>query len=254
DLMTKQIEENGKLRKKMDDAEKKFVAELRGKQTEIADLKEQLLRAGGGAGVVAGGDEKAPKGPPKAAEAGLQPHALLLDISKGKPLWDRARAKILRVDERERRVTIDKGSADGVKPGLTFSVFGEGWEGRAEGPLKGTIEVLRVSERTATAKITSLYDAQGNEISLNDPSPSKILRGAGNPLKEGDLLFNLVWGSHVAVAGVVDWSGRGAEAPAAQQDELQEFLRVVQGQGVVVDAYVDLRDGQVKGTLTGKTA
>jgi hypothetical protein len=254
DLMTKQIEQNNELRKKMDENQQKLLKEIGKRDTMISDLKDQLFRAGGGTGMAANGGEKGPKGPPKTAEAGVQPHALLLDVSKGKPLWDRARGKILRVDEKERRVTIDKGSADGIKPGLSFNVFGEGWEGRSEGPLKGTIEVVRVGPRSSTAKITSLYDALGNEISMNDPSPSRITRGAGNPLKEGDLLFNLVWGSHVVVAGVVDWSGRGAETAAAQQDELQQFLRMVESQGIIVDAYVDLRDGQVKGALTGKTA
>ncbi len=253
DLMTKQIEKNNELRKAMDEMAKKSVDEIRKRETIIADLKDQLFRAGGGTGMAADGGAKAGKGPAK-AEGGPQPHALLLDISKGKPLWDRARGKIIRVDEKQGRVTIDKGSADGVKPGLTFNVFAEGWEGRAEGPLKATIEVLRANEKTSTAKITSLYDALGNEISLNDPSAARITRGAPNALKEGDLLFNLVWGSHVAVAGVIDWSGRGAESAAAQQDELQDFLRVVESQGVKVDAYVDLRDGQIKGGLTGKTA
>jgi hypothetical protein len=252
--MTEQIAKNEKLREELDALDKKLKEDTKKYQAQIAALDERVRQVG--AMPVEKEKEKAPEG--KAAKGQpvvvTQAHALLLDISKGKPLWDRPRGKIVRIDEAERRVYIDKGARDGVKPGLTFNVFGAGWEGRAEGPFKGTIEVVRVEPATAVARITSLYDAQGNEIPLNDPSPSKILRGGSNAWKDGDLLFNLVWGTHVAVAGVVDWSGTGVEAPAAQQDELQQFLHAVESEGVTVDAYVDLRDGQIRGQMTSKTA
>src|SRR5262249_44556563 len=116
------------------------------------------------------------------------------------------------------------------------------------------IEVVRVEPRTAIARVTSLYDIQGNEISLNDPSPNKVLREGGNALKENDLLFNLSWGAHVAVAGVVGWSGRGVESAEGQMEELAEFLRVLRSQGVTVDAFVDLHTGKVNGAMTSRTA
>jgi hypothetical protein len=221
--------------------------ELARVNAKVRELEAELRRAGRG-----GEGGKNGKGP--AVAKAVEPHALLLDISKGKPLWDRPRGEIVRVDEKERRVYINKGSADGITKGLTFNVFGPSWDGRAEGPLKGTIEVMRVEPRTSMARITSVYDAQGNEVSLNDPSPAKILREGGNAWKEKDLIFNLAWGARVAVAGVVDFGGQGAESPAAQHDDLQHFLRVVESQGVKVDAYVDPRDGQRKGELGAKTA
>jgi hypothetical protein len=249
DLMTQEIKKNTEQRAelvKLDTAYRKQITQLKAK---IEEQAEELRRAGIGA--VAQKDGKKGAQRPTAVAAA---HALLLDISKGKPLWDRPRGKIVRIDEKARQVYIDKGARDGIKRGLTFNVFGAGWEGRAEGPFKGTIEVIRVESGTAAARITSLYDSHGNEVSLNDPSPSKILRGGSNPWKEGDLIFNLVWGAHIAVAGVVDFNGRGAEAAAAQQDELQEFLSAAESQGVTVDAYVDLRDGKIRGEMTPRTA
>ena len=50
------------------------------------------------------------------------------------------------------------------------------------------------------ARITSLYDADGREIALNDVSRVRVLRETEAPIREGDLLFNLFWGAPVAVA------------------------------------------------------
>src|SRR5262249_3493580 len=97
--------------------------------------------------------EKAATGSPAlvaAAKAMADPHALLLDISTARPLWDEPLGKIIRVDLREHQVYINLGSAKGVKPQLTFNVFGPGWYGRAEKGMKGTIEVLRVLDANSS--------------------------------------------------------------------------------------------------------
>jgi hypothetical protein len=245
DTMEEAIKQNKVLREKMIEDAKKAEEEKAVMVAEIKDLKRKLV-------VLGDAPQKGPAKGPVVVE--VQPHALALDISKGKPLWDRPRGKILRIDEQDRRVYIDKGAEDGVTVGLSFNVFAAGWDNRAEGPFKGTIEITRVEPRTSVARITSLFDNQGNEISLNDPSPNKVLREGSNAIKENDLVFNLAWGTHVAVAGVVDWSGRRVEAAAAQMEELDEFLKVLRSQGVTVDAFIDLRDGQVHGAFTSRTA
>ncbi|MCI0463938.1 MAG: hypothetical protein L0Z62_43950 [Gemmataceae bacterium] len=239
------IERNTTLNDQIGALNVKYKADMDRKDRQIIELEKELAQRGNG------GAEKGPKGAPTPA---VEAHALVLDISKGKPLWDQPRGKIVRIEEKERRVFIDKGAQDGVRPQLTFMVFGAGWGNRPEGAFKGTIEVTRVEPKMSVARITSLYDAQGNEISLNDPSPTKIIREGNNPWKENDLIFNLAWGTHVAIAGVVDWSGRASEAATAQAEDLADFIRVLTNQGVVVDAYVDMKDGQVKGKLTHKTA
>lgn len=186
---------------------------------------------------------------------GSTPHALLLDISRGKTMWDDPLGKLVKVDMTNRLVHINLGSTQGIKPELTFMVFGPGWNQRAEKSLKGTIEVLRVLDReTSLARITSLYDAEGLEIALNDPSLGRVQREASNPMKEGDLLFNLTFGLRVAVAGVFNPNGLPGNSPLDQMRQLQSFAHLLERQGVVVDAYIDLMDGKIKGSgLTNRT-
>ncbi|MBM4071359.1 MAG: hypothetical protein FJ271_20840 [Planctomycetes bacterium] len=182
------------------------------------------------------------------------PHALLMDVSHGKPLWDDQLGKITKVNNKEREVTINIGSSIGVKPGLALNVFGAGWKGRAEGLFKGTVEVLQVLGPTSSrARITSLHDNEGKEIALNDQSRGRIQREADNPLKEGDLLFNMVFGTHVVIAGNINWGGSTSDSPAEQMRHLREFMSILQRQGVKVDAYLDLADGKLHGAITPKT-
>ena len=84
----------------------------------------------------------------------MEPHALALDVSKGKPLWDAPRGKVIRIDERDRKVMIDKGSRDGIRTGLTFNVFGAGPNDKAEGPFKGTIEVNREHPEQSSVSVS----------------------------------------------------------------------------------------------------
>ena len=181
------------------------------------------------------------------------PHALMLDISRGKPLWDMPRAKIVRVDDKAQRVHLDKGAENGIRTQMTFNVFGAGWDNRAEKMLKGTVEVIRVDAKSSEARITSLYDSEGREIALGDQGTGKLLREASNPIKEGDLLFNLAWGSHVAIAGVIDWNGQGSDTEAGLVEDLEQFRNLLKAQGVIVDAFIDMRDGKIYGNMTPRT-
>jgi len=181
-------------------------------------------------------------------------HPLILDISKGKPLWDNPLGKITRVNLGERTVNINLGDKNGVKPGLTFMIFGAGPDGRADKALKGAIEVIRVyNDNTSLARITAMYDANGKEINLADPALNTPSNQANNPFKEGDLLFNLVWGAHVVVAGNINLAGATSDNPAEQLRTLNDFLQVLRKEGVIVDAYLDPTDGKLKGALTHRT-
>ena len=66
----------------------------------------------------------------------------------------------------------------------------------------------------------------------------------------GDKLFNPVWDperkTHVAISGLVDLSGK-------KGDGLQEFIQELKKHGVEVDAYFDVREGEIKGEITRKT-
>lgn len=183
-----------------------------------------------------------------------EPHALFLDISRGKALWDHPRGKITRAEMARREVTINLGSADGVRPQLTFNVFGVGPFGGPEKLMKGTIEVFRVLDaHTSLARITSLYDAEGQEIVLTHAGRTRAQREAESAMREGDLLFNMFWGARVAVAGAVRLDGPPSDSPAEAMRQLNDFLHVVERSGMAVDAYLDLTDGSVKGAITLRT-
>ncbi len=168
-------------------------------------------------------------------------HALILDISTGKPLWDESLGKIMSVEGK--KVVINLGSADGVRPGLTFHIFAgtdnHSRSGKGVNPhtrLKGTIEVLRkIEEHTAEALITEPFDAKNN------------------PIQEDDLLYNMFWKTHVVVAGQIDWFGlvgTRAETVSDEVRNLDQFRALLKSQGVIVDAYVDLADGSIKGKVS----
>jgi hypothetical protein len=227
------------LAKQADDFEiekKQLLAKIRRLTADVTRLTQDQ-----GAGVVA------------SATPGVTPHALMLDLSPGRPLWDLPVGKITAVYQKDRQVQINLGEKHGVRTQLTFNVFGAGWDGRAEKAFKGTIEVIQVQMNSSLARITSQYDETGREIPLNDPVRGRLQREAENALKEGDVLYNLAWGTHVAIVGHVNWSVYTTENPVEQMRNLQTSIALMQRQGIVVDAYVDLTDGTIKGDLTSKT-
>jgi hypothetical protein len=65
-----------------------------------------------------------------------------------------------------------------------------------------------------------------------------------NPVLKGDVLYNPTWDpnqkKHIAIAGAVDLVGDG-------HDSLPEFIRSLERQNIVVDAYVDNKDFTIKG-------
>ena len=239
--VTEAFKQNEDLRKEIEDRQTIATEELR-KRKDLAiknldeKLKQQIALA---------------QNPNRALS---EPHALMLDISRGKTLWDLPRGKITRLDDEAKRVYINKGAKDGIQPGLTFNVFAASWNGRGEGPLKATIEVVRVEDdHTALCKVNSYYDIDGSEIPTNAAAPGKILRDGATALKEGDFIFNLLWGSHIAIAGVVDVDGTLPTTGAAQMDALLDFMRHLERMGLIIDSYIDLRDGKVQGQLSPKT-
>ena len=179
---------------------------------------------------------------------------LLLDISPGKPLWDQPVGKITRVDLDLRQVVINVGLSHGAKPELTFNVFGPNPSGRAEKSMKGSIEVIKVLDTSSSlCRITSLFDSEGYEIPLGAGVRGQILRETDMPVREGDLLFNLFWGTRVAIAGYVSITGTPSDNPSEQNAQMEDFLALCKRNGMQVDAFVDLRDGQIKGNITSKT-
>ena len=225
----------------IDEMREDHAKKLRKLNAQIQALQAQLKAAGKGG---------------KAAKAPGQPLIpLLVDVTAGKPLWDNPVGKIIRVDLDLHQVAINLGSNQGVKPGLTFTIFGANAAGKAENRMKGSIEVIRVlNANTSLARITSLYDADGRELRLNDLPKSKIVRESEAPIRDGDLLFNMFWGARVAIAGYVNITGDPSSDHSADQvRQLEDFKHLLQRNGIQVDAYVSLRSGILHGRLTAKT-
>jgi hypothetical protein len=135
--------------------------------------------------------------------------------------------KVVAIDRRGTGVYINLGSADQVQPQQTFTIHAVGPDGRPVPASKGTLEVTNVVEgHLSQARVTSVKD------------PNR------DPVLTGDVLYNPIWSptlkKHVAVTGVIDLTGDGRDSSA-------EFIRNLERQNVVVDAYLDLKDFQVKG-------
>lgn len=217
----------------------KLVAEL---YAELEKMKEKYVMA-----------KPKPGGGGPQPQAGQQ-HALLLDVSKGRPLWDEPKGKLNKVDVGKREVIINLGRADGVEEEMTFNVFGAGWKGEASGPLKGTIEIKKVLDAgTSVGQITALFDLGGKEISLYDPLKGAAQRAAENPMKEGDLIFNVFWKARVALAGKFNFSGYSSPSAAEDLRQMKLFINLLQKQGMQVDAYIDLTTGKIMGEMTQET-
>lgn len=145
----------------------------------------------------------------------------------------RADWKIVRMDRRGENPYINLGSADRVKPQLTFTVHGVGLDGRPNPQSKGTLEVSHViGPHLSQARITSEKDRNRN------------------PIVENDVIFNPSWNpnikKHVAIAGIIDLTGDG-------RDSLKEFIRSLERQNIVVDAYLDPKDGAMQGKISYET-
>lgn len=153
--------------------------------------------------------------------------------NKQAPAGMRTDWRIVRMDARGTNPYINLGSADNVKPQLTFSIHSVGADGRPNPEPKGTLEVVNVvGPHLSQTHITSLKDRNRD------------------PVVERDVLYNPSWDpnikKHVAIAGIIDLTGDG-------RDSLSEFIRNLERQNVVVDAYVDPKDGTVKGQVTFRT-
>ncbi|MEI7686135.1 MAG: hypothetical protein WCL32_14010, partial [Planctomycetota bacterium] len=192
-------------------------------------------------------------GTPQAGGGDL--HALMLDISRGQPLWDRPLGKIVRVDPTNLLVYIDIGAKAGLRPDVSFNVFGTGPGGKADRQMKGTIEVVRViNESTSSCRVTSLYEADGKSVPLqSEGSRLKAIRAMDSILTEGDLLFNTFFDTHVFIVGNVNFTGYLSDSPSTQSMQLRDFIEQLRKQNIVVDGYINLMNGQVEGDITPRT-
>jgi len=134
------------------------------------------------------------------------------------------------VNQRNRTVWINRGSADQLKPLVKFSVYSSDGNGVAQGDSKGAIEVVKIlGEHLAEARI------------LDD--------SMANPLLPGDLIYTPIWHAgrteHFAFAGVMDINKDGQ----ADDQVVRDLVRMNNG---VIDAWLG-SDGKLNGELTART-
>ena len=153
--------------------------------------------------------------------------------------------------KRDGSVTINLGSADLVRPGLTFSVQ------PAETKTLG-LDSRKVEYTAPNGRKTVAIKAKGTvevvEVLGPNVSVAKIT-GEDSPIREailpGDILYNPAWRKgtpeHIALYGVFDIDGDGT-------DDIKALVRDLQKAGVVVDAYFDLEKGEWQGKPTKDTA
>lgn len=153
--------------------------------------------------------------------------------------------KVVRIGNDGRRAYIDLGSNDGLKEHVTFSVHGIATNGQPEEEPKGTVEVVDVGPRTSEVVITRMFakggdkDYQGRRVSVD-----VLSRENTDPVQRGDVIVNSTWNpnlkTHIAIAGTVDFIGDGT-------NHVETFVRNLEKQNIIVDAYMDPRDGSFKG-------
>jgi hypothetical protein len=145
------------------------------------------------------------------------------------------KGEVLTVDRATgQTVYINLGSLDRVKENLTFSIYPRGVKPKPGVERKGSLEVVQVlGAHQSKCRVTEVVSANRD------------------PIMPGDQLYNPTWSptlrEHVAIAGNIDLSGDGS-------DDSAELVRNLEKQGIIVDAYLDPRDGTVKGRgLSGET-
>jgi predicted nucleic acid-binding Zn-ribbon protein len=141
-----------------------------------------------------------------------------------------ADGRVTGVSQRYATVYLDLGSADGLRPQVTFAVAEAGLEDAAAAEQKGSIEVTKiVGPHMAEARITS--------------------DSATNPIMPGDRVFSQVWDRGrqvgIGIAGFVDLD-------KDRKSDLEMLKSIVAASGGVVDAAPD-ETGKKQGSLKVST-
>lgn len=138
--------------------------------------------------------------------------------------------KITWVNQRTGTVTVDLGSADGLRRQTTFSVFSKDETNLNKGEAKGAIEVTRI------------VDAHLAECRIVSDNPA-------DPLVPSDLVFSPVWHPgqtlRFALAGLIDYNGDG-------KSDRNLVTGLIQTNGGIIDAEVG-DDGKMTGNMSVET-
>src|SRR5262249_9598008 len=106
--------------------------------------------------------------------------------------FDLPKGKILSIDRTGTTTYVDLGSGDRVKPGLTFSIFTPGLDGKRNSKEpKGSLEIVSLDTRDKHLSLARITETR---------SPTR------DPIQKNDLIYNPAWTpnmrQHVVIAGL----------------------------------------------------
>jgi hypothetical protein len=168
----------------------------------------------------------------------IQITRLQKDLGHDAPTSINMDRRIVSIDQSGTTAYINLGSGDKLASGLTFRVHGIGEDGKAKPRDKASVEVLKVVEdHLSQVRVYYDYDEK------LEPRPQRH-SPRRDPVLKGDVIYNPTWDpyekKHIAIAGAIDLVGDG-------RNSLPEFIRSLERQNVVVDAYLDTDDMEIKG-------
>jgi len=212
------------LRKEKDDLKKLLDTEKTDRAKDKEELEEKIVAI-----------EKKLKN--KDLEAQNLSNQLALTKTQGNEVAKNIRSdfRIVSIDRFGSQPYINIGSADMVKTQDTFSIHAIGPDGRPRPEVKGTVEVINVvGEHLSQCRVLTVKDT------------------GRDPIMKGDVVFNPTWNpqarKRIAVLGIIDLTGDG-------KDQIYEFIRQMERQGVIIDAFLDPTTFEVRNTpgITPKT-
>ena len=141
------------------------------------------------------------------------------------PVLEREDGKIVTVNQLNGIVTLDIGSASGLRNGITFEVFDPSEKNLAKATSKGSIEVSQIlGPNRAEARILDTVITE--------------------PIMRGDLIYTPVWkpGMHprFVLSGrmVVPGFGSRSEDNTSREDDLKDVINLILANGGIVDYYM----------------
>jgi len=169
--------------------------------------------------------------------------------------YDEPQGKVLK-RRPDGTIEINLGSAVGVRPGLTFSVFPPDYP--QKGPKSRMFTHFKSNGRGGFVEETDMEPQPKAKIEVfkvetENLSLARII-DEPNPIRDGatvgDLLYNTAWrkgvGDHVALVGIFDINGDGI-------DDIETVVKDLTKMGITVDAYYDLRTRAWVGQVTERT-
>jgi len=147
------------------------------------------------------------------------------------PILEREDGQVVSVNQLNGVVTLNIGSASGLRTGITFAVFDPSEKNLAEARPKGSIEISQIlGPNRAEARILETVITE--------------------PIQRGDLIYTPVWkpGLHprFVLSGrmIVQGFGSRSEDNTSVEDDLKDVINLIIANGGIVDYYME-SDGTI---------